>query len=71
MLQGTVSQQRAIDALGRLKTEWTVKEIYMPVYEVPAVPDNPEVYFVDVPDAKQSVIRIGRLTSFFGRSGIQ
>ncbi|WP_421762741.1 M16 family metallopeptidase [Ekhidna sp.] len=59
---GNVSQQRAIDALGRLKTEWTVKEIYMPVYEVPAVPDNPEVYFVDVPDAKQSVIRIGRLT---------
>lgn len=59
---GNVSQKRAIDALGRLKSDWKEKEVNMPVYEVPDVPANPEVYFVDVPEAKQSVIRIGRLT---------
>lgn len=34
----------------------------MPTYDVPPVPSEPEVYFVDVPNAKQSVIRIARLT---------
>ncbi|WP_420575529.1 M16 family metallopeptidase [Ekhidna sp.] len=59
---GNVTQERAIQALGRLRTEWGQKEITMPSYEVPPVPSEPEVYFVDVPNAKQSVIRIARLT---------
>lgn len=59
---GNVSQSRAIKALGRLTSEWEQKEVEMPTYDVPAVPSEPMVYFVDVPNAKQSVIRIGRLT---------
>lgn len=59
---GNVSKSRAIDALGRLKEEWTKKEVEMPSYDVPAVPSEPQVFFVDVPNAKQSVIRIARLT---------
>ncbi|MEO9485287.1 MAG: pitrilysin family protein [Ekhidna sp.] len=59
---GNVSQSRAIKALGRLTKEWSQKEVAMPTYEVPAVPSDPQVYFVDVPNAKQSVIRIARLT---------
>ncbi len=59
---GNVSKSRAIKALGRLTTEWSQKEVTMPSYDVPPVPSEPEVYFVDVPDAKQSVIRIARLT---------
>ncbi|WP_420318426.1 M16 family metallopeptidase [Ekhidna sp.] len=59
---GNVSQERALKALGRLQTEWAQKEIAMPSYEVPPVPNEPEVYFVDVPNAKQSVIRMSRLT---------
>lgn len=61
-IAGNVSQSRAINALGRLKDEWAKKEVVMPTYEVPAVPSEPQVFFVDVPNAKQSVIRIARLT---------
>ncbi len=59
---GNVSQSRAIAALGRLKSEWTEKEVVMPSYDVSEVPSNPQVFFVDVPNAKQSVIRMARLT---------
>lgn len=59
---GNVSKDRAIKALGRLSNEWEQKEVSMPSYNVPPVPNEPEVYFVDVPNAKQSVIRISRLT---------
>ncbi|WP_370086557.1 M16 family metallopeptidase [Ekhidna sp.] len=59
---GNVSKDRAIKALGRLSNEWEQKEVTMPSYDVPPVPSEPEVYFVDVPNAKQSVIRISRLT---------
>ena len=34
----------------------------MPEYSVPGTPSEPQVYFVDFPQAKQSVIRIARLT---------
>ncbi|MEQ9467365.1 MAG: pitrilysin family protein [Ekhidna sp.] len=61
-IAGNVTQDRAIEALGRLGTEWGQKEVSMPSYDVPAVPSEPELYFVDVPEAKQSVIRIARLT---------
>ena len=61
-IAGNVSKDRAIAALGRLNTEWVKKDITMPEYEVRPVPSEPEVYFVDIPEAKQSVIRIARLT---------
>lgn len=59
---GNVSQSRAIAALGRLKDEWTQREVNMPEYSVPATPNEPQVFFVDIPEAKQSVIQISRLT---------
>ena len=34
----------------------------MPEFEIPENPDAPAIYFVDVPDAKQSVIQIGNLS---------
>ena len=61
-IAGNVSQSRAIAALGRLKDEWAEKEVEIPTYEVPAVSSEPQVFFVDIPNAKQSVIRIARLT---------
>ncbi|NQZ78642.1 MAG: insulinase family protein [Ekhidna sp.] len=61
-IAGAVSQTRAIEALGRLKDTWEQKEVAMPTYAVSAVPAEPQVYFVDIPEAKQSVIRIARLT---------
>jgi zinc protease len=59
---GSVSKNGAIEALGRLTKEWTKKTVNMPKYSVPATPTAPQLYFVDIPDAKQSVIAISRLT---------
>ena len=41
---------------------WTAKEVTMPSLTFPPVPEKAAVYFVDVPDAKQSVINIGTLS---------
>lgn len=59
---GNVKQQRAMDALGRLATEWNKKEVATPTYQTPAVSETPKVFFIDIPQAKQSVIQIARLT---------
>ena len=41
---------------------WQPKDVVMPEFEIPENPDAPAIYFVDVPDAKQSVIQIGNLS---------
>jgi zinc protease len=61
-IAGNVTQANAKKALNRLASEWKKKEVAMPMYEVPATPSEPALYFVDIPDAKQSVIVISRLT---------
>lgn len=61
-IAGNVSKSRAIEALGRLTNEWKEKSVEMPSYDVLPVPSEPQVYFVDIPNAKQSVIRMSRLT---------
>lgn len=59
---GNVSQDDVMAALSRIESEWTKKNVNMTSYDVPGTPSEPQVYFVDVPQAKQSVIRIARLT---------
>ncbi|MEP1033164.1 pitrilysin family protein [Ekhidna sp.] len=61
-IAGSVSQSRAMDALSRLTAEWQSKEVQLPEYTTPNVPQEPQVYFVDVPNAKQSVIIMSRFT---------
>jgi len=45
-----------------IDTRWEAKDIVIPEFEIPDNPDSPTIYFVDVPGAKQSVIRIGNLS---------
>lgn len=59
---GNVSQADIKTALARLSSEWAKKEVEMPNYTIASTPDEPQVYFVDIPNAKQSVINISRLT---------
>lgn len=59
---GNVSKADVTTALNRLSSEWIKKEVEMPSYTVPETPSEPQVYFVDIPNAKQSVINISRLT---------
>lgn len=61
-IAGNVSQSTVTNSLSRLSSEWSSREVEMPTYAVPETPKEPSVYFVDIPDAKQSVIQIARLT---------
>jgi zinc protease len=56
---GDVDQARVKAALSGLNLNWKPKEVVIPVIKVPGAPDKSQIYFVDVPGAKQSVIAIG------------
>lgn len=56
---GAKNQSATINALNGLESKWMDKEVSIPEAIVPSAPEVSRVYFYDVPDAKQSVLRIG------------
>ncbi len=58
---GNISQTEVMRSLEDINQKWEAKEVTIPEYETPPALEKSEVYFVDVPGAKQSVIRIGYL----------
>jgi zinc protease len=56
---GDISASEAMAAFKGLETKWAAKDVAFPDYAVPAPPAKPELYFVDTPGARQSVIYIG------------
>jgi zinc protease len=58
---GNISQEDAMKALEGLGKNWEPKEVEIPTYNYPSDLDKKTLYFVDIPDAKQSVINIGYL----------
>ncbi len=56
---GAVSKDQATQALAGINKNWEVKKVEIPAMEVPNAPEKSNVYFYDVPDAKQSVLRFG------------
>ena len=59
LVAGDVDQARIEAALADLNKRWTAKEVIIPEIKVPDPPAKSQIYFVDVPGAKQSVISIG------------
>lgn len=59
IIVGDVDQARVEKALASLGEKWPAKEVVLPQIQVPAAPEKSQIYFVDVPGAKQSVISIG------------
>lgn len=59
---GDVSSSQVKTAFEGVNSRWESKEVALPEFEIPANPDSPSIYFVDVPGAKQSVIQIGNLS---------
>jgi zinc protease len=59
LVVGDVDQMRVQTALASLNQKWQPKEVTIPEIKVPGPPDKSQIYFVDVPGAKQSVISIG------------
>lgn len=58
---GSINQDKVIASLSSIDDRWESKEVDIPEYETPDVPENSTVYFYDVPGAKQSVLRFGYL----------
>jgi zinc protease len=58
---GNVSKEQVLAALKPLETEWKAKEVVLNNYPVPPDPEKSQIYFVDIPGSRQSVIYIGYL----------
>jgi zinc protease len=58
---GDVSRDEVLASLRGLADRWKPKEVAFPDHAVAAAPSEPEVYFIDVPGSKQSVIVVGGL----------
>jgi zinc protease len=58
---GDISKDEAVDLFASLEQAWPARAVDFPAYPEPPSANRPTVYFVDVPGAKQSQIRIGHL----------
>lgn len=56
---GAIGKSIATTALAGINADWESKEVKIPTPEVPKAPEQSNVYFYDVPDAKQSELRFG------------
>ena len=59
---GDITKDKAVATFKSLSNKWPGKEITIPEYPFPPAPDQAALYFVDFPDAKQSVITIGNIS---------
>jgi len=59
---GDISDDKAVSTFQSLELKWKKKEVEMKEFPLPQKEQKAEIYFVDFPDAKQSVIRIGNLS---------
>lgn len=59
LIVGDIEQKRVTTALDGLNKKWAAKNVVIPDIKVPGAPEKSQIYFVDVPGAKQSVISIG------------
>jgi zinc protease len=60
-VSGNVSKEQVLAALKPLETQWKDKKITMNSFPVTPNPEKSQIYFVDIPGSRQSVIYIGYL----------
>jgi len=56
---GALNKAKILTPLNKLTAKWAAKPVEIPVYATPKAPAKSQIYFYDIPDAKQSVIRFG------------
>ncbi|RNC79559.1 MAG: insulinase family protein [Balneola sp.] len=61
MVVGSVNERAVTSALRGIQEGWAAKDVQLPELTFPEAPSESQVYFYDVPNAKQSVIRFGYL----------
>ncbi len=58
-IAGNIGKDKVLSSLQSLAQKWTPKEVLIPAFTLPEAPAISQVWFVDVPGAKQSIIQIG------------
>jgi zinc protease len=58
---GNVSKDEVLEALRPLENEWQGGEVALKSYELPDAPGKSQIYFVDIPGSRQSVVYAGYL----------
>jgi zinc protease len=61
-IAGDITKDKAVEAFSSMIDKWQEKKVEMPDINIPEEPAKPVIYFVDIPGAKQSEIRIGGLS---------
>ncbi len=61
MIVGSIEKQEVMNSLVDLEHKWEAKAVAIPEFQSPEPLNKSTVYFYDVPNAKQSVIRFGYL----------
>ena len=56
---GALDKTKITSSLNGINKNWKSKTVEIPEYKTPQPPTKSQIYFYDVPDAKQSVIRLG------------
>ncbi|MDC8004668.1 pitrilysin family protein [Aureisphaera galaxeae] len=56
---GKIDEANTLESLKRLEANWAAKDVSIPEYPAANNRDKSSLYFVDIPNAKQSVINIG------------
>ncbi|RMA58853.1 M16 family metallopeptidase [Ulvibacter antarcticus] len=56
---GKINKEKALNNLRGLEERWEAKNVTIPEYPIANTRDKSSLYFVDIPEAKQSVINIG------------
>ena len=60
-IAGNVSKEQVLAALKPLENEWKAKDVTLNNYNIPLNPEKSQIYFVDIPGSRQSVIYVGYL----------
>jgi len=58
---GAINNNEVVASMASMETQWENKPVEIPEFDLPEAPESSTVYFYDVPDAKQSLLRFGYL----------
>ncbi|MCK9326287.1 MAG: insulinase family protein [Bacteroidales bacterium] len=58
-IAGKIDKEQVVSALASINEKWSAREVSFPSYQMPPAPEKSQVWVLDVPGAKQSVIQIG------------
>ncbi|MCJ8318796.1 MAG: insulinase family protein [Colwellia sp.] len=56
---GDIAKDKVIASLSTLEKQWAIKDVTLPNISLPLTPEKAQIYFYNIPNAKQSVLNIG------------